>query len=114
MFFSQLVHLLRPAFDIIEHSRSPHSVLCQGTRMKDQQGHDQEFINIVISDETHRRLAALPIAVHAESNAVSNADGSVSIPITPTLLSELQAVDQDPDTAIQLLLGAGVLLSRTG
>ncbi|HRN87155.1 hypothetical protein [Hyphomicrobium sp.] len=75
--------------------------------MKDRHD-DHEFINIVISDETHRRLTALPIAVHVESNAVPNVDGSVSIPITHALLSELQSVDEDPDTAIQLLLGAGL------
>ena len=77
--------------------------------MKDRHGHAQEFVSIVVKDDTHRRLTALPLALHVDSNAVSNADGSVSIPITLALLSQLQLIDKDPDTAIQLLLGAGGL-----
>ncbi|KWT65451.1 hypothetical protein APY04_2803 [Hyphomicrobium sulfonivorans] len=47
---------------------------------------------------------SLPIAVHVASKGVHNFDGSVSIPITFALLSELKSLHDDPDTAIQALL----------
>lgn len=72
-----------------------------------QRNPNGDFTTIVISGDTHRRLAQLPFALHAESNAVTNPDGSVSLRITRDLHARLQTVHDDPEEAIQCLLAAG-------